>query len=467
MAITETLTEQLKIQQSQDALFQDFLKFIRQHNLFAKSDSVIVAVSGGLDSSVLAYLMAKASKVLGINIAIAHVDHQTRGGTSKHEGEWVRAMAAKLGVKVHNLTIPEALEMNQNEYRNHRRKLLLDLGKILGASKIATAHHADDNAETFLMRAISGTGINGLRGMSPQNGSWIKPLLKFSRRELSEYARANRIAWVEDASNARSQYLRNRIRNEFFPLLEEIRQSSVSNLSQVAQRLWEEEEELSGWLDGQMSELSPQILPFGWLEKWPVTLQRRIFRTWLERNKLEPNPELIENLLAGREVIHTQGVILKHSDTWVFYPENDFGSKWSQFIDLELNRRSFLGASLAWSFLPKAQEKFKVYDFSVYLCQRSPGPKEDLSMCLNWESLPKSLVVRPLRREDPEEAHAMLRQFRMPRAFARVWPVISSREHPHQVYAVVGVGIIEAYRYSHRGPCVFLETFFEEALSSN
>lgn len=450
--------------QAQDSVFQDFLKFVRDQQLVHTGDCVLVAVSGGLDSTVLAYLLAKATKILRINLHIAHVDHRTRGLASTQEGEWARQLGQKLGVQVHSLVVPEGLKMGQNEFRSHRRRLLVELAKVLGANKIATAHHADDNAETFLMRAISGTGIHGLKGMAPRDGRWIKPLVRFPRKLLLEYAREQRLPWVEDPSNSRGQYLRNRVRNEFFPLLEEIRQSSVSNLSLVAQRLWEEEEELGLWLQGELDALSPKAIPVGWLERWPKTLQRRIFRQWLAKNGLETNPHLIEELLAGQEVVHTQGVILKHADHWVFYPEQDFGSKWLRPVSLELNRRSFLGPSLAWSFLAKAPQPYKVFDLSVYMCLRDPMAQEDFNFCLNWSMLPKDLIIRSIRREDSQEAHDMLSVVQMPKPFRRNWPVLSSRERPNEIFAIVGVGALEAYRYNHKGPCLVFECFFEESL---
>ncbi len=450
--------------QGQDSLFQDFLKFAREQELVHTGDSVVVAVSGGLDSTVLAYLLAKAAKILKIKVHMAHVDHRTRGLASTQEAEWARSMGKKLDIPVHTLVVPDGIQMSQSEFRNHRRRLLIELAKALGANKIATAHHADDNAETFLMRSISGTGINGLKGMAPVDGRWIKPLIRFPRSQLLEYAREKRLLWVEDPSNARGQYLRNRIRNEFFPLLEEIRQSSVSNLSLVAQRLWEEEEELSVWLTGELKHLSPRTLPLGWLERWPKTLQRRIFRLWLAQNDLEPNPHLIEELMNGQEVVHSQGVILKHSDHWVFYPEQDFGCRWLKPLSVELNRRSFLGASLAWSFLPKAPEKFKVFDLSVYLCQRVPSAKEDLNFCLRWDLIPQDLIIRSIRRDDVKEAHELLSVVKMPKPFRTNWPVLSSKSRPNEIFAIPGVGVLEAYRYAHSGQCLVFECFFEESL---
>ncbi len=450
--------------QAQDHLFQDFLRFLREQSLVQTGDSVLVAVSGGLDSTVLSFLLAKAARILKIKVQFAHVDHRTRGLASSQEIEWIKALGMKLNIPVHALVVPEGISLNQNEFRKHRRRLLLELAKAVGANKVATAHHADDNAETFLMRAISGTGINGLKGMAPKEGRWIKPLLRFARKDLLEYAREHRLLWVEDPSNERGMYLRNRIRNEIFPQLEDIRQSSVANISLIAQRLWEEEEELGAWLVSELDALSPRTLSVGWMEKWPKTLQRRIFRLWLIQNQLEPNPTLIEELLVGKEVVHSQGVILKHSDHWIFYPEQDFGAKWVSPLTLELNRRSFLGASLAWSFLSQSPHKFKVYDLSVYLCLRVPAAKDNLNFCLSWESLPKDLMLRSIRRDDCAEAHELLTAVQMPKPFKRNWPVLSSRERPHEIFAVVGVGVLEAYRYAHRGPCLNFECFFEESL---
>ncbi len=182
------------------------------------------------------------------------------------------------------------------------------------------------------------------------------------------------------------------------------------------------------------------------------------------RNNLEATPSMIEGLLVGQEMVHAQGVILNHSDHWVFYPENDFGSNWNQAQKIELNRRLFLGPSLAWSFLQKAPAPYKVFDLSVYLCQRSPDVKEDLKFCIEWDLLPKDLMLRPIRREDSKEAHELLNSVQMPKPFRKLWPVLSSFEKPHEVFAVVGVGVLDAFRYTRKGSCLVFECFFEDSL---
>ncbi|MEO5668125.1 MAG: tRNA lysidine(34) synthetase TilS, partial [Bdellovibrionota bacterium] len=277
---------------AQHRLIQETIAFIRRRGLVKEGDKVLVAVSGGLDSSVLLHTLARISRVLGIQIEVAHVDHRTRGEASEREAMWVKVLAERLHLKLHALRIMPPERTSQDDLRNLRRKALLELAKDLGGCRIATAHHADDNAETFLMRAMSGTGSNGLAGIRPQEGLWIKPLLSATRSDLEDYARTHRLAWVEDPSNERSAYLRNHLRNVLIPQLEETRSGSLRNLARAAERIEEEESAWDSWMETQL-EGPRETLSVAWLERWPAPMQRRVLRFWLKRLGLVSQPALV------------------------------------------------------------------------------------------------------------------------------------------------------------------------------
>lgn len=181
-----------------------------------------VAVSGGMDSMALLSLFIKA----GLSPFVLNVEHGIRGKNSLRDTEFVKNFA-----KSHDLTVistsVDALsyaERNNVSVELAARILRYEFFDALLAEKkvdvIALAHHADDNAETILMRIFRGTGVKGLVGITERDG-YIRPLLGFSRFEIAEYAASNNIEFVEDETNRDSRYTRNFIRNELLPLIKE------------------------------------------------------------------------------------------------------------------------------------------------------------------------------------------------------------------------------------------------------
>ena len=190
---------------------------------------VLVAVSGGLDSTVLAHALATAPRRLGIEVALGHVHHGLRGAEADADAEAVAALGAKLGVPVQVRRVdPRARRTGgssrarptlQEAARELRYAALREMARDLGASRIATAHHADDQAETVLLRLLRGTGPDGLAGIPERSadGVVVRPLLRIPRESLRRYAEAHGLAWREDSSNASPRYARNRLRARWIP----------------------------------------------------------------------------------------------------------------------------------------------------------------------------------------------------------------------------------------------------------
>ncbi len=232
-------------------LKQRFLEFVLKRQLFAPEEKVLVAVSGGLDSMVLLHLLLQWRRRLKVDLAVVHLNHGLRGEAAEADAEFVRRQAQELGVPVFLLheSVAEYARrqhLSVEEAGHHlRTRRFEQLAEEKDFDKIATAHHLDDQAETVLMRLLTGSGLPGLAGIRVQKGRWVRPLLFARRRELAQYAREQKIPFREDLSNWQANYLRNRIRHRILPRLEEeINPAASLHLARLAQIFQEWEEEL-------------------------------------------------------------------------------------------------------------------------------------------------------------------------------------------------------------------------------
>lgn len=195
---------------------------------YGEKSKVVLACSGGADSTFLAHAYKSAAQTSSLPIAIvAVIDHAQHEQSSEQTAKVVDDYRS-LGFEVVSQRIPCDRGINENDMRNQRYAALLEIAKRHQASKVFVAHHAEDQAETILQRIMRGTGINGLVGMRPTRdmGDGIelcRPLLNMRRSEMRAYLSANKIEWCEDQSNADVEYAtRNKIRHQLLPQLGEI-----------------------------------------------------------------------------------------------------------------------------------------------------------------------------------------------------------------------------------------------------
>lgn len=190
-----------------------------------RGETLLAAVSGGADSTAMLAALAALAPSLGITLVAAHLDHGIRGDASVDDRAHVQALCKRLGVRlVWSRTDSEARMAargwsGEDGLRRLRRRFLARAARRVGAGAIATAHTADDQLETLLMRLARGTGLTGLGGMRPRHGRWLKPMLATTRDAARRDLEAAQITWREDASNATRTYLRNRLRLDVVPAL--------------------------------------------------------------------------------------------------------------------------------------------------------------------------------------------------------------------------------------------------------
>lgn len=216
-----------------------FTDYVVSSRLFSAGDRLLLALSGGADSCVLAHLLHTG----GYIFAVAHVNHGLRGEASDADAAFCRARAAQYNVPYFEIhfsdlaaTIP-ADESLQSHARNRRYSFLHETAAANGYTHILTAHHFDDRLETFFMHALRGSGVSGLRSILPVNGNVVRPLLFATRAEVEQYAAMNNITYREDESNAEDHYTRNKIRHHLLPALQQISKSYVSGFSAVFENL--------------------------------------------------------------------------------------------------------------------------------------------------------------------------------------------------------------------------------------
>ncbi|HHT48473.1 MAG TPA: tRNA lysidine(34) synthetase TilS [Firmicutes bacterium] len=207
-----------------DAFEGKVLAAIQRYQMFSAGNRVLVAVSGGVDSMVLLAVLMKIP--LRLRLAVFHLNHRLRP-ESEAEAELVASFASahslpcyieRLADDLHTCKGKKSLQVAAREVRY---RLMDATADRLGMEKIALGHHADDQVETVLMRFLTGAGPEGLAGIPPVRGRYVRPLLEVSREEIMAYARQANLSWAEDASNQKPVYLRNRLRHGLLPYLEE------------------------------------------------------------------------------------------------------------------------------------------------------------------------------------------------------------------------------------------------------
>ena len=226
-------------------MYQEFVKYIKDNALFdIHKDKILLAVSGGVDSMVMTDLFRR----LNCKYAIAHCNFHLRGTESDRDEQFVSDYAARNNILLFKQEFDTFAYMEENKKslemsaRDLRYDWFQNIMQEHGFNLLATAHHGDDSAETFLINLLRGTGIAGLHGILPKSSNIIRPMLFTSRRKIVEYSKKHNISYVEDSTNQDNKYTRNKIRNEIVPILREISPNFDVIIRKDIERLRETEE---------------------------------------------------------------------------------------------------------------------------------------------------------------------------------------------------------------------------------
>jgi tRNA(Ile)-lysidine synthase len=299
---------------------------IQKRRLFRRGQSILVAVSGGLDSMVLLNVLSRLAPEQGWRLTVAHFNHQLRGRSSNADERFVRDAARRLGLPVlvgradvQRMAVTHRLSIEMAA-RTARHMFFAGIATTWGIPGVAVAHHADDQVELFLLRLLRGAGAEGLAGMkwlarSPVSSSVMlaRPFLDQTRRTLAEYARSQKIRYREDATNAQTDVLRNRVRHKLIPLLSREFQPALERvLLRQAVILGAESDFLN---ETARRWLVKRHRPC--FEKLPVAMQRRCLQLQMQESRTPVNFESLEKIreTAGRAVMIEGGVSISRDAT--------------------------------------------------------------------------------------------------------------------------------------------------------
>ena len=234
-----------------------FLSFIELNNLFNPEDRVLLAVSGGKDSVLMAHLFNAAN----FNFGIAHCNFKLRGEESDADEQFTRKLAEKLGVPFYCSTFNTEVYAKENTVsiqmaaRTLRYNWFEEVSRQNGFTHIAIAHHQSDTTETVLLNLVRGTGIAGLHGIIPKRGKLVRPLLFLSGEEINQIVEANKFEYRDDSSNLSTKYARNKIRLEVIPKLKELNAQLDETFEKNSKRF----KELEDFLNMQTEKIRKEI----------------------------------------------------------------------------------------------------------------------------------------------------------------------------------------------------------------
>lgn len=361
---------------------------INKYNLVPQNETILVALSGGVDSMCLLDVLKK----LNYKIVVAHVNHKKRL-ESEFEEEAIKELCKKLDIKCEVLHL-EHLDGNFQSGAHHRRyEFFIEIAKKYNIKYIATAHHADDNIETIFLNLMSGSNLYGYGGISPSllidDIKIIRPFLNVSKQEIKAYATANNIKYYEDYTNSTDDYKRNRIRHHVIPILKEECPNILDKVRSYSMQIHKAfsfvRNQSINYLDKHNNTIN--ISDFKNLDTY---LKEDIICLLLERYDIERSENLINDIIA---------VIDNNKPQVTYNLKNDMVLK-KRYEIIEINKLS--NTSSFKYILKSIDDKIETNKFQLYFSKVIPNDcTKYIKLCYNKIEFP--LIIRS--RNDGDEIH--------------------------------------------------------------
>jgi tRNA(Ile)-lysidine synthase len=452
-------------------ILKKFIETINDFNLIQKGDKVCVAYSGGRDSTALLSLFLEIQEDWDITLYLCHFNHGIRDGAADDE-RFVRDVAKSLKIPLFVessdvLSYAKQNKLNLEEAGRLLRYEFLDrIAELIGDAKIATGHTLSDQAETFFLRLIRGSGTRGLAGIYPViDGRIIRPLLRIDNQEIADYLEKEELEYCIDESNSDPSFLRNRIRSDLLPyLMENFDPKIVPRLGKLTSLLMEEETVLESLAavkaEGVLLETEDRVsLDVNKLLALPLALQRRVVRRFihtlrggLRRISFEDVDQIIK-LNERKEFSLKDNQVLRREQGSIFLkkdlpPTIRYSHSWveGQILDIRELRMRFEG---------------KKQDCSAY---SSLKKDDDLGASLDWSKLVFPLHVRnrlegdryqPLGSPGRNKLKEIMRAKGIPQTERNRHPVFLSGD---EIVWVLGLPVSEKHKVTPETRNVFVIT---------
>ena len=276
---------------------KSILEAIRKFSLLNNEVSTVtVALSGGADSMALLYALLALKEKLGITVKAAHLNHQIRGDEALRDEEFVKAKCKALSVELfcERADVPKYAKEKSISTELAARELRYAFLERINEGVVATAHTASDNLETVLFNLTRGTAAQGLCGIPPKRGIYIRPIILCTRVQVEEYCRENNINFVTDSTNLCDDYTRNKIRHSVIPCLKDINPSVENSVLKTTIGLREDTAVLDGIADNYLCEnLSNNTLAIEGLENSSPAVAKRVIKKFIDNSEKGINTENI------------------------------------------------------------------------------------------------------------------------------------------------------------------------------
>lgn len=435
---------------TESATFRKWSREMRRGELLRPGERVGVAVSGGPDSILLLEFMKQYARAGGLTLAVVHFNHQLRGAESDADERFVRERARELG-----LEFLRAEADAREEARTRRRNLeatarelryrfffsLIHRGRL---DKVATAHNANDQAETVLLRLLRGTGARGLGGIYPAlEGAIVRPFLNLTREEIEREITGRKLQFRVDSTNLDTRYQRNKIRRELLPWLErEFNPAVVSLLKDLSVRAREDEQELERLaheraLPWRVREGGEEKIPVRALTGFAPAIQRRVLRQMvlaarghlrgLSHRHIEAVRQFALESQSGRNLLLPGQLAVRREFDWLLVglqsaPPGKSGFQYAVKIPGEV-RVPELATVFRFKII-EAGDRGKTYN-ERRMAGLDPRRLRGQLMLRNWQPGDR---FSPLGSRKPRKLKELLGQRKIPLRERRHWPVLECRK---------------------------------------
>ncbi len=418
---------------------------IMQYDMCKKNTKIVIGLSGGADSVALVHILWRLHKQYDLQLETVHIHHGLRGKEADADAAFAKAYSESLQIPCSIVRFDAAKTAKEQKCtieeagRNFRYRIFAKQAGKTG--RIAVAHHADDQAETILMRLCRGTGLNGLTGMLPIRNNIIRPLLFCSRKEIEQYCQQHELSYQQDSTNFETAYTRNKIRLQVIPLLEQVHGGSAAHLAKTANLLAEENDFMTQTAKQMYQKIRMQkkevCLQKELLQNLHKALRRRVLRLAVEeavgstKNLTQTHLEAMEHL-----VMQNKNGFVQIVGGWQFYAEyQQLFFRKEQILqtqyqyDLHLEHQIFI------------EEADILVECGVTTEKNSEFCDNDCTKLFDYDKIKKSLCVRNRRTGDLIRLHggtkklkALFIDEKIPKAQRDVIPLLACGEEILWIY---------------------------------